>query len=443
MKRLIAAAAAAMLPLCAASEPQGLLSPALTNLPVDLWTRADVPRVRTVVDRLPGSALPSVAGLLRTVVLAQAEPPASGEDFLADRLIWLNRTAALEPAFAMSEVLTLDSASQVTQMADIALLTGQDAIACPVVLRRNDVSMDWGLRVFCLARSGDWEAAALTLDVAERLALIPADKAALLAVFLDPEVEGSPPDVQPVTPLVFRLREAVGAPLTTAALPLPFAHADLRASAGWKFRLDAAERLARHNALDANRLIHAYRGGRPAASGAVWDRARAVQAVDIALSGRDRAAQETALTAAWDVLAPAGLAASFGPLWGPLVAERSLGGDAARRFRLLSPSAGTDERDDVLGWVATGKGTAPADAPPAVRAVIAGLSGAPVPEHLMRSRTQNGLGQALIEALVLIESGRDGGDASLRDGLAFLRQAGRMNDARRIALDHLILDLGL
>ena len=76
--------------------------------------------------------------------------------------------------------------------------------------------------------------------------------------------------------------------MPTAGLPIAFAHADLRDTSGWKARLEAAERLARGRGRfrrpSSSRL---YRERRPAASGGVWDRATAIQALDRALADGD------------------------------------------------------------------------------------------------------------------------------------------------------------
>ncbi len=92
-------------------------------------------------------------------------------------------------------------------------------------------------RIFCLARSGDWNAAALTLRTGQALGYITEAEEALLSRFLDPDLyEGEPPlpTPAPVTPLAWRMFEAIGEPLSTATLPMAFAHAELRPQAGWK-----------------------------------------------------------------------------------------------------------------------------------------------------------------------------------------------------------------
>ena len=116
---------------------------------------------------------------------------------------------------------------------------------------------------------------------------------ALLSRFLDPDLyEGEPPLPKPTrpTPLVWRMFEAIGEPLPTNTLPLAFAHAELRDTAGWKAQIEAAERLARSGAIAPNRLLGLYTDRKPAASGGVWDRVTAFQTLDAALAAGDAGA---------------------------------------------------------------------------------------------------------------------------------------------------------
>src|SRR5690606_17548745 len=152
------------------------------------------------------------------------------------------------------------------------------------------------------ARGGDWNAAALSLRTGETLGYIPADMVPLLERFLDPELADGAPDL-PVparpSPLDLRLMEAIGEPLQTSTLPLAFAHADLTSNAGWKTRLEAAERLSRTGAIEPNLLLGLYTEREAAASGGVWERVRAIQALDRAITASDRAAVARALPVAW------------------------------------------------------------------------------------------------------------------------------------------------
>ena len=90
-----------------------------------------------------------------------------------------------------------------------------------------------------------------------------------------------------ITPLIFRMREAIGEPLPTPPLPRAFANADLRPITGWKPQIEAAERLAVSGAIDENRLLGLYTERLPAASGGVWERVDAMQEFDAAYRADD------------------------------------------------------------------------------------------------------------------------------------------------------------
>ena len=75
--------------------------------------------------------------------------------------------------------------------------------------------------------------------------------------------------------------------------------ADLRGNSGWKAEIEAAERLARTGAVPASRLLGLYTDRRPAASGGVWDRVAAVQALDLALNEGATQDLVQALPRAW------------------------------------------------------------------------------------------------------------------------------------------------
>ena len=54
---------------------------------------------------------------------------------------------------------------------DIALLIGREDRACDIMLETPQIAPTFPARIFCLARSGDWNAAALSLRTGETLGL--------------------------------------------------------------------------------------------------------------------------------------------------------------------------------------------------------------------------------------------------------------------------------
>ncbi|GIT91889.1 hypothetical protein JANAI62_23460 [Jannaschia pagri] len=437
----------------------GLLSPALTGLPADTVAASDPARLIDLLMRQPTDALPAMQTLLLRVLLAELDPPRAATDpdawFFA-RIDALLRFGALDQAQAMLERAGATDKRAFRRWFDTSLLTGFDTRACAAMTANPGVAPTLPARIFCLSRSGDWAAAALTLDTGRAIGAISDEEDALLALFLDPEMfEGAPPPVppRPMTPLAFRLLDGVGETPDTRDLPLAFAVSDLRATIGWKAQIEAAERLTRVQALDPNRLLSLYTERRPAASGGVWDRAAAVQRLDAALLGGNAEAIAQALPEAMARLADSHLLVTLADLYGARVAQANLTDGVrghALRLGLLSGDYEAIARralDD--GWdvppdlafaaaVATGADTLPARFGTLPQAVAEGMTGTP-PEALLSLAAEARLGEALLETGLLVADRADSDPRAISEAIAFLRAAGLQDSARRLALQILLL----
>ncbi len=361
-----------------------------------------------------------------------------GELFLAriDKLLDLG---ALDPALALLEQIETPQAEPFRRWFDIALLTGQEDRACEVMRATPSVAPTFPARVFCLARGGDWNAAALSLRTGETLGYIDADMSALLERFLDPELfEGEPDLPMPArpSPLVLRLMEAIGQPLPTTTLPVAFAQADLRSNSGWKTRLEAGERLARSGAIEPNRLLGLYTERKAAASGGVWERVSAIQAFDAALSAGETGAIARTLPAAWQQMTGVELEVPFAALYGvSAVVARP-----ARRRRVaclphraplrgLRGSRPVPNAGDCGGTLPDRAGRwakAPARrrpirwAPRSMRPSRPKAGCRPISPTLL---AENRLGEALLLTIDRITEGARGDLRGITDGLRLLRQA--------------------
>jgi hypothetical protein len=432
----------------------GLLPPEVTGLPPTLWAGSDSATLVTLLRAGHGETLPAVRDLLVTLLLARADPPLppDGSLFLAriDRLLDIG---ALEPAQALLEATDRSAPEVFRRWFDVSLLTGTEDAACAMIRTRPALASTYPARIFCLARNGDWQAAALTLSSARALDEITSEDEALLARFLDPELfEGAaplPPPSRP-SPLVFRLREAVGEALPTATLPRAFAHADLRPTAAWRNRIEAAERLARAGAIPGGVLLAAYTERTPAASGGVWDRARAIQAFDRAITAGDAAGVAATLAPAWQAMQVIRAEVAFASLYaGPLAALDLPPAAAALAFRiaLLSPDyesaaiAHTPAGPEDSLLVAIARGSV-ADLPPGealAGAIIAGFSGAAVSQPVAGLIRDGRIGEAILRTLVTADQGLAGDPAALTEAIAALRLLGLEGTARSMALQALIL----
>jgi hypothetical protein len=435
----------------------GLLGQDVTGLPPNLWSGSDIAELTTLIQAERVETLPAIQDLIITLMLAQADPPigatSDGAMFLArvDKLLDLG---ALEPAQAMLEEADLERPDIFRRWFDVSLLTGTEDAACAMVRDRMTLASTYPARIFCLARNGDWPAAALTLNTARALGAVTAEEDALIARFLDPDLfEGAdplPPPSRP-SPLVFRMREGIGEPLPTANLPRAFSHADIRPTAPWRNQMEAAERLARSGALSENVLFGFYTEQTPAASGGVWDRAAAIQALDGALTAKDAAAASAALAPALTAMQQVRTEVAFGRFYATALAGLPLDPEAAAlgfQVALLSPdyeSAALEHpaaSDDERLWQAIARGNMAGvtSADPRAQAIIAGFAGAPVPEPLATQIRDGRLGEALLRAIALFNQGLDGDPMALTEAIATFRAVGLEDTARRAALQYLLLD---
>ncbi|MDR9427195.1 MAG: hypothetical protein RI538_01740 [Salibaculum sp.] len=435
-------------------ERVGLMSPATTGLPQTLWAGSEAETLVALMRAEKVETLVSLRDLLVRMILTEADPPAdAGSDaalFLA-RVDTLLDIGALEPAQAMLEAATPDTSALFRRWFDVSLLTGTERRACEVMQDRPGIAPSPAARIFCLARAGDWSAAALTLNTAEALGDMDTETADLMAWFLDPELfEGeTPPRPDQVTPLIFRIREAVGERLGTTGLPRAFAHSDLRDTVGWKSQIEAGERLLRTGAIPPTVLLDLYTERVPSASGGVWERARAVQQLETALDAGDGERASDALEAAWDRLTAAGTEAVLVGGFADRLSQARLTPRAeGLRYRLLMLTADYEthaldleapEGAALLRAVARGQVTpetpAARDAAP-VRSAFAALR---ADERLVEMAGQDRLGEAILRTIATVQQGLEGDPAALAEGLSTLRALGLEDIARRTALHHLVL----
>lgn len=448
----------------AGPDGAGALTSAQTGLPRALWGDASRDDVIDRLQRFPKETLPAVRDLFRLILLARLDAPRGPATAPEGALFTARVDAALDRG-------DLDTAERLIAAApstrpdlfrrafDLALLTGEEDSACARLQRTPTLSPSYPVRIFCLARTGDWRAAAITLRTADALGALEPEQQALLDRFLELEAfDNAPPLPMPrlPTPLEMRLHEAIGEPIPTNTLPLAFAHSDLRRTAGWKARVTAAERLAHAGVLSPERLARIYMERAPAASGEPWDRVAAMQRLLGALDAdRPRAIADTLAPAARAMQA-AGLGPSFAAMVVPRLGERDLpgaAGELAWRLRLLSPGyedaaldpAGpSDAAAEILRAIAQGL---PVPVPPetpletAIAAAFAAEPG-PLPEGWQARLSSGPLGTALLDALALLPATADD-QGDLQDvtlALSVLRRIGLEDTARRAAIDLLLQD---
>jgi hypothetical protein len=306
----------------------GLIAPAVSGLPHDLWGAG---LTREIAERLvthPDDDLPALRQLFLTLLLAEVAAPvdAGGKgELLQVRIDKLLALGALEQAAALIDAAGTPSPELFRRAFDVALLTGAEDRACQFMAEEPHLAPTLPARIFCLARSGDWDTAALTIRTSKALNQITADQETLLSRFLDPDLfegEPPPPAPNPVTPLDWMIYAAIGEPLPTEGLPIAFSYAELSPRAG---------------TIPPNVILGLYTERDPAASGGVWDRVAAFQDFEAAISSGDAARVAATLPEAWARMQEAELEVPFATLFGKPLQEMALTGEVKPR---LWPSLG-------------------------------------------------------------------------------------------------------
>lgn len=439
------------------ADALGLLTPSVTGLPTALWGPGRSAEIVAMIGAERVDSLPALRGLLLTLLLAEAAPPAdAGPDaaLLTARIDKLLDMGALDQARALLDAAGSRDPDLFRRSFDVALLTGEEDRGCRIMVESPGLAPTFPARIFCLARSGDWNAAALTLRTGQVLGYITEAEEALLSRFLDPDLyEGEPPlpAPSPVTPLAWRMFEAIGEPLSTATLPIAFAHAELRPQAGWKSQVEAAERLARAGAISPNVLLGLYTERKAAASGGVWDRVKAFQRFDAAMQAGDRPAIAQILPEIWSLMIEVELEVAFADLYGKRLAAMRMEGEAGRTALIMGLLAPDFEQiaanlkpvtpqEQFLVGLARGNVTGIA-APDSLSRAIAPAFITPDPgEDLTRLMEENRTGEAILTAIEKIERGVQGDLDGVTDGLSLLRKVGMEKAARRAALELLLLE---
>ena len=442
----------------------GLFPPARVGLSRDFWAASTAEELAPLVAALPADTLPALRVLAYRLLLAEFDAPrnsppeAQGSPLLAARIEKLYEFGALDQALALLDTLDSRDPGLKLRWLEIALLLGDEAPVCARVLQADPPFPFEPARIYCLARSGDWPAAEDAFDLAEAAGTLPPPYDDLIARFLeiDGHIDGEP--VAPVaglptrlSPLAWRVLEAIGESVATHGLPVAFAHADLRGTVGWRAQIEAAERLVRSGALAPNRLLGLYTDRAAAASGGIWDRVRAVQRLEAALEQGEPERIGTALIDAWDQMEAAELEPALVALFAERLRDIRLDGDAAEVARAIGylsdgyesvalDEVGDDPRGQFLAAIARGLPPAAEEADDPVEAAVAEAFGeAPeLPASALERLAEGQRGAEVLRVLDRIGNGSD--PRMLAEGLALLRHLGFEDIARRTALQALLLE---
>lgn len=427
----------------------GIIPSQISGIPLDFWGDSSVERLANLIRNAPLGQLPAITALWRRIILAEIDPPIGMTQenvLLLARLDNLLTAGDLDPAEALLKAADPNNPQLFRRWFDVSILTQRADAACTRMVQTPNFAPTLQAHIFCLARAGDWSAAAVTLNTGKALGTFSDDEALLLGMFLDPELFADAPDPPlptVLTPLTFVMREALALPRPGQSLPLAFLHMDLQNKAGWKLRIASAEHLVREAALPSITLLDLYLEGKASASGGVWSRVAAVQKLNTAMGSGDDGKLSDALVKAYMTLAPIGLQSVLADWFAPALEGRILTTHAkAIGFELavLHPETGdlafnlasSNQSDRFIVSILSGR----FDVPPRSnlqQAVLNALAGLSAKTVLHQSVDDGRPGEAVLSALTLLHDGPAADVSDIEVALSVIAYSGFREDAIKIA----------
>lgn len=433
----------------------GILPTATSGLPRALWGLASADQILPQIAAANVEGIPALHSLLITLLLAESDAPVAGagDQVLTARIDKLLEMGALDQAYALIDAAGITANSDLFRRAfDVSLLTGQEDRACTALKSAPGIVPAPPARIFCAARMGAWSTASLTLQTESSLGGVSEIESDLLGRFLDPDSTTAPMPAppKPLTPLIWRIYDALGQTIPTATLPLAFSYAELGPRAGWKSQIEAAERLARAGVLAPNLLLGVYTDRVPAASGGVWDRVDAFQRFDAAMAKGDAYLIAQTLPRAYQLMKTVELEVPFAALYGEALGKLALAGEAGEmayelgllspKSELLSTTSDMGQRRQFLAGLARGDIATLVPPDSMGRAIAPAFTGTSLPDDLAAMVASKQVGQAILAAIDRINTGVLGEERAVTEGLALLRALGLESAARATALQLMILE---
>ena len=269
----------------------GLFGVERLGLPVNIWSSENETHIADAVSQIPRSELFNLNRLLKRILLAEADPPItdtksnfSGQAFLRARISKLIMMGALDDAEVLIESIhPISNTAFLDLWANIAFSTKRLDGFCNMILERPSEKNFLMHRIICLARSGDWNAAALALATYSSIGDIDKNLERLLINYLDHEAELEIKNEEiclEEQPVLVYLCDFSGIRPPDNELPLGFLYTNLSRNKSLRTRINASEEFVKSGALDPAILFSNYKIKRPSTSGGVWARAKLVQELD-------------------------------------------------------------------------------------------------------------------------------------------------------------------
>ena len=429
----------------------GLLPIYVTGIPTTIWRNSNFDDLDYSIKTMPTFSYSPIQELVYSLLLAEARPPLnepSRYDFLEVRLKKLLNYGAVDPAIALIERASPVPERMISLLFDISLLSSNNFPICDPVFQNTEIKNLQAELIYCYARKGDWLTAHLILRTQEVLGDLTAHEISLLDRFLEVDfnvdLNALLPPPESITPLEYRLYEAIGEPIPAEYLPIQYSQSDLTGENGWRAQVIAAERLSLTGAIPENQILGIYTNHSPGVSGGMWDRVKVIKDLDAALDGRENF--EEYFQDAWKVFKQTNQLTVFAKLFGLRVFEETLSPkskEIAANLLLLTNNfkltEGYWDSSDIRFGLTTGDFSRVTVLDETEKIILQIFTEPSMPFLVEQKLNQGKLGEVILNALLQFEMGIEGNLKDLSESLSTLNLIGLETTARRAALTHLVL----
>ena len=428
----------------------GLLPIYVTGIPTTIWRNSSFDDLVYSFKTMPIFKYSPIQELVYSLLLAEARPPLNEPKryaFLEARLNTLLNYGAVDPAIALIERASPLPERMIPLLFDISLLSSNNFPICDPIFQNTKNRDLQAELIYCYARKGDWLTAHLILKTGEVLEDLNVREVSLLDRYLEVDFNVDlnallpPPEL--ITPLEYRLYEAIGEPIPAEYLPIQYSQSDLSGENGWRAQVIAAERLSLTGAIPENQILGVYTSNNPGVSGGMWERVKVVQDLDFALEHEEDF--EYYFQNAWRVFKKTDQITVFAKLFGLRVFEKNLSvksREIAANLLLLTNNfrltKGYWNSSDIRFGLTTGDFSQVKASNEIEKIILKVFTEPSIPFLVEQKLNQGKLGEVILNALLQFETGIDGNLKDFSESLSTLNLIGLDNTARRAALTHLV-----
>lgn len=289
----------------------GLISVENTSFPGNIWNSSSEKLLAQKVNEMPEFELSSVNKLFKRLLILDTEPPINsigsknmGSLFLISRIDKLIEFGAIDEAETILDYIKNPGFELLKRKMDVALINGRLQGICKEIKSHSHSTVFLKFKILCLAREGDWNAAAIIFSVGSTLKLFTPIEKKLLLNFLDPEINieiekkeisknlspinfylflsrNSLPNSKNLSPKYNYYFKEIGTPLMT--------------------RIEASEKLVKKFSMNAHHLFSLYRSSSQNLETEKSTLIKSIVELDNALKGDDKGKKLEALLKAINI----------------------------------------------------------------------------------------------------------------------------------------------